>query len=221
MSDIFQEVDEAVHQDQAMRWWKRFSPFVYTGVAALVLGVAGYEFWQWQSSKKHQAEAEAFYVAKTALSENDYALAAALFEDIASSESSYAELSANMLAEVRLSAQGDKASAIAALKQGADGEGPFAQLARLKAGYLMADDVDIAELESWLAPLTNDQSSPYAFLAEEAIASRAFSLGDLDTARTKFNSISLALDVPSAVRMRAERALIAIDAINARNGSSS
>ncbi len=219
MSDIIEEVDEAYAQDQAMRWWKRLSPIVYGLVAVLILGVAVNEFLQWRGSNAHKQEAEAFYTARTALESNDYALAEALFEEIAGSDSDYAELAGNYLAQTRLSGLGDKAAALEALKATAEGEGPLAEIARLKAGYLMADSSSLEELEAWLAPLSNSLSSPYAYLAQEVEAARAFSLGELETAEKRFNAIALALEVPQALRGRAERALIAIDAIQARNGT--
>lgn len=219
MSDIFQEVDEAVQQDKASRLWKRFAPLVYTAIVLLILGVAGYEFWNWQKGRQQSAEAEAFYTAKTALQSGDYVLAEALFDDIADSKSHFAKLSAHYLAEVRLKGQGDSAAAADALKRAADGSGPFAETARLKAAYLTADEMSIEELQAWLAPLIDDVSSPFSYLAQEVVGARAFSLGDFDTARSQFNAIALSLDAPQGIRGRAERSLIAIDAIKAKNGS--
>lgn len=221
MSDIFQEVDEAVQQDKASQIWKRFVPLVYAAIALLILGVAGFEYWNWQKGRQQAAEAEAFYAAKTALDAGDYVLAEALFDDITESNSHFAKLSAHYLAEVRLKGQGDKAAAAEALKSAAEGTGPFAETARLKAAYLTADDMSVEEIQAWLAPLLNNVDSPFSYLAQEVVGARAFSLGDLDTARTQFNAIALSLDAPQGIRGRAERSLIAIDAIKAKNGSPS
>lgn len=221
MSDIFQEVDEALQQDHALKFWLKYRIAIFVGVAAIILAVAANEFLGWQKNRKLEANAEAFYTAKTALVEdNDAVLAAALFEEIAASDSTYAELAAHFLADIRLSNMGDKAAAVEALKKAAEGDGAFAETARLKVGYLIADDSDMATLESWLAPLTDSTESPYSYLAVEVLASRAFSLGDYQTAKKHFNKISLSLDVPSGAQLRAERALIVIDALEARNGNS-
>ncbi len=221
MSDIFQEVDEAVQQDQAAKLWKQIHIYVYVLIAALILGVAGFEFYQWNSKNTQQKNASEFYHAKMALDKKDYTLAEALFEEIANSNSSFSELAGHYLAETRLSGLGDRATAIEALKKAAEGDGPFAETARLKAGYLMADTATVAELETFLQPISNNFESPYKELAQEIVAARAFSLGDYEDAKSRYQKISLGLDVAAGVRGRAERALIAIDAIMAKNGSAS
>ena len=220
MSDIFEEVDEAVLHDNTARRWKQFSPFLFVAVAALILGVAGYEFWQAQKIRNQASSADAFYTAQQALEKNDYALAEALFSEIASSDSPFSELSGHYLAQVRLSALGDKAAAIEALKAASEGEGPVAETARLKAGYLIAEESQLADLQIWLEPLLSNPTSPYTYLAQELIASRAYALGNLDESRRGFTAISLSLDAPEGVRVRAERSLAALDAIKAKNGSS-
>lgn len=221
MSDIFEEVDEAVQQDKATKLWKNISGFVYVGIAALILGVAGYEVYGWQTAQKKEKDSREFFLAKSALDKKDYTLAEALFEEILASDSSFSEIAGNFLAETRLSGLGDKASALEALKKAAEGEGPYADIAQIKAGYLMSDSASVADLETYLAPVANNFDSPYKELAQEIVAARAFSLGDYDEAERRFEIISLAVDVSAGVRGRAERALIAIDAIKAKNGTPS
>ena len=71
MSDIFEEVDEAVQQDKATKLWKNISGFVYVGIAALILGVAGYEVYGWQTAQKKEKDSREFFLAKSALDKKD------------------------------------------------------------------------------------------------------------------------------------------------------
>lgn len=221
MSDIFQEVDEAVLTDKARQRWKTFGPIVYAIVAIIILGVAGYEFFKWQSGQSQAQASEAYYSAEQALEKPDYVLADALFTEIFNSDSPFSAAAAHHLAEIKISQQGDRAAAIEILSRAAEGEGPLAETARLKAAYLMADTAELADLEIFLAPLTADLTSPYGPLAQEILASRAYSLGNYDEAEKLYRSISLGLDAPEGAKARAERALAALDAIKAKNGSAS
>lgn len=222
MSDIFQEVDESLQQDRVLGFWNRFKYLIYALIAALIIGVAGYEIYKWQSARTSEKEATAFYEARTALLDNeDPAGAAQLFGQIAASDSAFAELSAHFLAEIQLVENEDEAAAIATLKTAAEGDGVFADAARLKAAYLMADDSDLATLESWLQPLTSEAGAPLGYLALEVIGSRAFSLGDYDVARQKYNAITMSLDVPANVEQRAQVALEVLNVLESVDGSSS
>ncbi|MFC6199663.1 tetratricopeptide repeat protein [Ponticaulis profundi] len=221
MSDIFEEVDEAVLHDNAARVWKWLGPIIYVLVATLILGVAGYEVYKWQKGKSDAQTADTFFSAQQALEQNDYALAEALFADVAEKENAYGALASQYLARIQMTAKGDRAAAIESLKAAAEGEGAFADIARLKAAYLMSSSAELSELQVWLEPLASDADSPYAYLAEETIAARAYALGNYEEARSRYNRISLGLDVPQGVQMRAERAVGALDALIAKNGNAS
>lgn len=219
MSDIFEEVDEAVTQDKVTGMWKRVSPFLYTIIGAIIIGVAVFEFMKWQSTSEQKKTADEFYLARQALETNNYVEAEAIFSTLAEGDDHVADLASHYLAQARIEGFGDKAKAIDALKLTAEGEGPFALAARLKAAYLMADDTPIEELTSWLSPLTSDGSSPFFYLAEEVLASKAFSDGDIEAAKQKYSAISLGLDVPTGVQQRAEQASAVLEAMQSKNGN--
>jgi hypothetical protein len=220
VSDIFEEVEEAVLHDSMARRWKQARLFVYAGIAALIIGVASFEFMKWQKSESQQKAATEFYTAVKAYDTRDYALANALFSEIQNSDSPFAVLAGHYVAQTDLTGMGDRAAAIEALVQASEGEGPFAQTARLKVAYLQASEKEVADLILWLDPILADETSPYAFLAEEVIAARAFELGDVAEAKKRFTLISLSLDAPQGAKLRAEQALAAIQAIQQKNGRS-
>ena len=220
MSDIFEEVEEAYLHDKVAKRWKQARLFVYAGIAALILGVGAAEFMSWNKGQNQQAAATEFYTAVKAYDANDYALSDALFREIEGSESPFAELSGNYIAQTQLTGMGDKVAAIEALQLAAEGEGPFAQIARLKAAYLEADTKEVADLVLWLDPVLADEASPFSFLAAELIGARAYQLGDLEEANKRFTLITISLDAPEGAKLRAEQALAAIKAIKQKNGRS-
>ncbi|MAI89608.1 tetratricopeptide repeat protein [Ponticaulis sp.] len=217
MSDIFQEVDEALAQDTSHKYWKILRPFVYGTIAIVVVGVGVWEFLKWQGAQTQEDASSTFYQARAAQQANDYVAAEALLQEIADSDSPYAVLSAHFLAQVELSGLGDRAGAIAALEEASAGNGPFAEMAALKAAYLQAGTMSVPELEEYLSPVLNSQSMALSYLGEELVASRAYELGDLEDARRRFNMISVSLDASDATQQRAQRALAALDVLEQLN----
>ncbi len=219
MSDIFEEVDEALAQDKSLQIWRTVRPFVYGGIAVLVIGVGVWEFMKWQGAQSQNDEATAFYAAQTALDSNDYVAAEALFTEIANSDSSYAALAGHYLAQTELAGLGDRAAAIAALDGAAGEDGPIADIALLKSAYLQANSMSVAELETMLAPIIDSDGTTLVFLAEELIASRAYQTGDLEEARRRFDMISFSLDASESVKQRAQQALAALNTLEQLDGT--
>ncbi len=219
MSDIFEEVDEALAQDKSLQIWRVVRPFVYGGVAVLVIGVGAWEFMKWQGDQSQNNEATAFYAAQTALEANDYVAAEALFSEIANSNSAYATLAGHYLAQVELSGLGDRAAAIEALDTAAGQDGPMADIALMKSAYLQANTLSVEELETMLTPILDSDGMTLVYLAEELIASRAYQLGDLAEARRRFEMISFSLDASDGVKQRAQQALAALDTLAQLDGT--
>ncbi len=63
MSDIFQEVDEDVRRDKATELWAKYQNFVYAAIALIVLGTAGYRFYDYQRTTAAEAAGAQFQAA--------------------------------------------------------------------------------------------------------------------------------------------------------------
>ena len=218
MSDIFEEVDEAVASDKAAKLWRATRGYLFALVGLIIVGVAGFEFYKWQSAQSHEEAASAFHDAQQALEANDYVAAEALFTDIMNSDSSFADLAGHYLAQVKIAGMGDRAGAIEALETVGQGDDVIAEVALMKAGYLQADSLTVDELSALLEPILADDASHFTFLAEELVAGRAYQLGDYAEARRRLSRITVSLDASQTTKSRAQQAIAALDAIEQSNG---
>jgi hypothetical protein len=211
LSDIFEEVDESFRQDKIETAWKRYRLFVYGGAALLIGAVAANEFIIHPHFAKLRTErALAFETAETQLAEGDYAEAQAGFSDIVDGDSSLSPLAANYLAQTLYEGSGDADGAIRVLQSTGKADGtPFERLALLKAAYAKADTASLAELETALGDLKDDESALGA-LARELIAAKAYADGDAERARTEFTRLKFDAAAPPGLVRRAELALAAI-----------
>ncbi len=184
--------------------------FVYGGAALLIGAVAANEFIIHPHFAKLRAErALAFETAATQLAEGDYAEAQSGFSDIVDGDSSLSPLAANYLAQTLYEGSGDADGAIRVLQATGKADGtPFERVALLKSAYAKADTASLAELETSLDGLKDDQSALGA-LARELIAAKAYAEGDAARARTEFNRLKFDAAAPPGLVRRAELALAA------------
>ncbi|MEM1106180.1 MAG: tetratricopeptide repeat protein [Pseudomonadota bacterium] len=210
MADIFEEVEEEVRKDRLGDLWRRFGWIVWLA-AILIVGFVGFSEWRsGQVAAERAAQSSALDAALQALEEGDYAAAQASFQDMVDAGTPLSPLAAHLLAEARLVGGGDPEGAVAALALVADAEGsPYAQLALLKSVYLRAETMDLANMETELAPLIATETQLGA-LAEEVLAAKAFAEGDFARARRDYNRLMIAANAPAGLRQRAR---IAVDAI--------
>tara|TARA_B100000614_G_scaffold259738_1_gene285049 strand:+ start:14839 stop:15561 length:723 start_codon:yes stop_codon:yes gene_type:complete len=211
LSDIFEEVDDSLRQDKIETAWKRYRLFIYGGAALLIGAVALNEFVLHPHFAQVRAErAKAFEQAATQLADGDYTDAEAGFEALVSEESSLSPLAANYLAQTLYEGNGDAAGATRVLEASGKADGtPFERLALLKAAYAKADTASLAELETLLGGLKEEESGLGA-LARELIAAKAFTEGDTARARTAYNRLKFDAAAPQGLVRRAEIALAAI-----------
>lgn len=211
MSDIFTEVDEGIRQEKLEGLWKKWRPFVYGGVAALIIGVAVNEFvLKPQAEQRRQERALALESGIRALEDARYEEAEAAFTKIMNEDPKLAPLAAHFLAQTKYEGGGDAAAAAELLASvgGTEG-GPYERLALLKSAYFKADTQSLEELELSLGSLANDDSTVGA-LARELLAAKAFEAGDFARARTAYNRLRLDAFAPQGLVRRAEIALAAI-----------
>lgn len=211
MSDIFTEVDEGIRQEKLGSLWKKWRPFVYGGVAALIIGVAVNEFvLKPQAEARREERALALENGIRALADARYEEAEAAFTRIMGDDPRLAPLAAHFLAQVKYEGSGDAEGAASILTEvGGSQGGPYERLALLKSAYFKADELSLAELETTLGSLATDESALGA-LARELIAAKAFEAGDNARARTEYNRLRFDAYAPQGLARRAEIALATI-----------
>src|SRR5688572_17193942 len=99
MSDIFREIDEEVRRDKAAAVWKKYGN-VFIAIAVLVvLGVAGWQFWQQQERKKAEAVGARFEAAMRASRDGNASEAETILTELsANAPAGYRQLSRFRLA---------------------------------------------------------------------------------------------------------------------------
>jgi hypothetical protein len=207
VTDVFEEVNQSLAQESALKWWKILLPYlVITGV--IVVGAVGAsEFMKSQRASDIEKSAKVFDTAATALEKKDLAGARMAFSQLGQGQGGYAVISNHMLANVEKELTNDPAAIEKALDAAAaKDKGLMGSLATLKAAYAKADTADLAELEKELKPVI-DKKGYAAALARELIAAKALSAGDVERARGEYQSLALEIEAPGAMKERAEQAL--------------
>jgi hypothetical protein len=205
MSDIFREVDEEVRRSQAEAVWAKYGSLIIAACVILVLGVAGYRYFDWQREKA-AAEAGAKFEAALQLMQSGKSSEgeAALANVVAEGSGIY-----KSLAQFRIATELGKRDAAAAVKifdelaGNAALDSALRDVARLRAAALAADFQPLADLEKRMVPLLSP-SSAWRHAAQEILAAAAIKANDLEKARRSLDAIIIDRDAPAAVKSRAE-----------------
>lgn len=212
MNDVFQEVEQSLREDSLAKAWKRWSPFVYGGVALLIIGVGVLEYMRFQRDSAIGKAAMTYDSGFVALEAGDLPTARARFAELANNDTGFAVLAGHMLAGVERDMTNDPVAIEAHLKAAAAADkGVMGDLAILKLGYLMADKSTRKDLEVALKPLL-DKEGQASLLARELVAAKALAEGDVEFARDTFETLSIDINAPQAMRQRVEQALASMPA---------
>jgi hypothetical protein len=202
LSDIFHEVEEDVRRERYEKLWKQYGDYIIAGVAVIVIGVAGYKFYQRYEYDQRLSASSAFNAAQTEAGARNTAGAASAFGRLAkTAPSGYAAIS--KLAEAdALYASGNDADAIAIYKSiAAQGGSALADVARIRAAWATVESVPKSQIETLLAPLT-DQTNPWRFAAREILAYADYRAGALGQAETEFSLLAADSNAPQSLRGR-------------------
>jgi hypothetical protein len=200
---LFREVDEEVRQDEYKKIWDRYG-WLLSGLAlALVLGVSAFKGWQYYQLTQTET-ASAVYVdavTKANAGKPDDALAAIA----AIQHPGFAQLGKMREAAV-WGEKGDMAKAVAAydaMIADVKADPELADLARIRAGYLLADTAKPDELLGRLGKFDKD-GAPWRNEAREIFGLSAWKTKDFAMADRYFNAIFNDNDAGPAIRQRAQ-----------------
>ena len=220
LSDIFEEVEESLAAEKTSALWKKYWPFIAAVVAAIILGVGADSYLKHQREQRVETSGRAFEAALKAEQSQDIEAVRRSLADVAGGKTGFADLAGHYLAGAELRLAGDETAAYDALDATAQGEGPLANMARLKAAYILADTASLSELEAYVAPLIESESA-FAPLAREVVAAKAVVEGDYDKAKSEYNFLTLSMDAPQGVRNRATQILAVIPSLVANQQEAS
>lgn len=213
-SDSFiQEVDERVRADRLMAMGKRYGPWALGALAAVLIGVIGWEFWQNHQRDEARKQSDAFAAAQQQFRAGNAQEAATAFETLSNQGPKNYRVLAMMERAAALQAQGDLQASIAEYDRAAEAASDpiMRDTARLRAAYLVADTQDFQAVQHRVQPLI-DEHNQFSYLARELLAVEAWEAGQMQVARDALNGITLAFDAPQSVRQRAQLELAVIGA---------
>jgi hypothetical protein len=213
VSDLFREAEDELRKETAENAVKRATPFVIGAIVLALAAGVGYQFYQAQTAKGIESAGIAYDAAMQKLQSGDLAggeaALAALAKDAPAGYAAQAILQRGAV----LQEQGKAAEARAVFEEAAKSikDEDLADLARLRAAYIAADNETREQLTARLTPVI-DRKGAFAPLARELVAARAWEAGDNAAARSAYSVLQLDINAPEGVRTRAAQAMAIIDA---------
>ncbi len=205
MSDIFQEVDEAVRREKLEKLWKRYGNFVIAGAVLLVLAIGAWRGYQWWEAQKAAKASAAFEAATELADQGKPAEAEAAFARLAADGTAGYRVLARLREASVLAERDPKAAVVAydAIANDASVGWTLQELAGVRAALLLVDSAPLSEMTRRLEPLTQPDSA-FRHTAREILALAAFKAGDKVAARKWFDMIASDAETPQSLRGRVD-----------------
>jgi hypothetical protein len=202
-SAAFQEVDDAVRQDDLKLWWKRWGSWVVAAAVLVVVAVAGFVGWR-QYDQSKRAEASVAYSAALAKIESNKAAALTeLNKQAESAPEPYRMLAALAAAQL----QDKPADQVASLEAVAPRLPPeLSDMALVMAGFRSVDAGKLDEEVGKLGALAQ-ADRPYHISVIELQALAASKKGDLKRAKELWTDIMKDSAAPQGAQQRAQAML--------------
>jgi hypothetical protein len=199
----FQEIDEALRQDDLKAWWKRWGTYVVAAAVVVVVVAAGLVGWrQYDASRRAQAST-AYSIALSKVGQDNAAARAELDKLAESAPEPYRFLAALTSAQLRATPE-EQVAALLALAPKLPTE--LADLAIVIAGYRSIGTPKADEVAGQVQAL-NGPERPFHVSAVEIEALAAVRKGDLAAARKMWSEIAKDAGAPQGAQQRAQALL--------------
>jgi hypothetical protein len=210
VSDIFQEVDEALREDRAKEWWRRWGTTLIGAAVLLVVAVAAYNGWNWYQANQRAQAGDAFSAALAQVATDKPGAIAALDKIAGQGVAPYAELARLRIARLKAEA-GDKEGAVAAYRAAVQGarDADARELAVLLKAMQEFDAAKPEDLAAELQPLLG-KDRPWRPMALELLAAVALKQNDPAKARALLGELRDEEAAGQALRERAGELLSAL-----------
>lgn len=202
MDQFTREVDEEYRRDQMAAMWKRFGPLVASVIVVVIVGVAGWTFWESRERQRAEAASLALYEASSLIGEGRTDEARAVLSGLAEE----APGASGVLARLRLAALAARTnpeegvSAYEAIAADEDAPDVLRDLARLRAALLQVDPAPEAATPV-LQSLAAGEGA-FRHTAREQLGLLALDRGELEEAGRWFDEIAVDPQTPGALRQR-------------------
>lgn len=204
MSDIFDEVEQDLRRARYEALFRKYWPIMATVAAIIVSVVGGWRFYEWRQAQQAAAAGARFEQAIRAAG-TDAAEADRILATLSSDAPSGYRILARFRQATQLAATDARAAAEAFDRLSEDaGIGPlFQDLARIRAGYLLVDIADPAEVVRRVEPVATSGRG-FRHSARELMAMAALKAGDRSGVERWVKAIQDDRESPQGVRGRAE-----------------
>jgi len=203
---LLREVEEELRRERLEKIWKQYGTYVIAAAAVVVIGVAGFKYWESHRAAQAQSSGARYEDALLLLNDKKDGSAEKEFEKIAADGvGGYRGLAQLQLAGL-LAKQGKKAEALAAydaLAANNSADSMLRDFARLQAGGLRIGEADFTDIENRLTPLMAD-NSPWRYSARELLGLAAFKAGKTSEARMILTPLFVDQQTPQSVTERAQ-----------------
>jgi hypothetical protein len=196
----FQEVDDAVRQDDLKAWWKRWGSYMVAAAVAAVVIVAGLVGWRQYDASRRAAASTAYSIALSKIGQDNAAARTELDKQAQTAPEPYSWLAALAAAQLRDPPEEQVAALLAvASKLPTD----LSDLAIVIAGFRSVGTAKEGEVAAKLQLLTAPER-PFHASAVEIEALAAARKGDFAQARKMWNEIIKDPGAPQGAQQRAQ-----------------
>lgn len=203
---LFREVDEEVRQEEMMKLWNRYGRHMIVLAIVLIGAVAAWQGWKYYELQQAQTAGSVYYdalkkVADGKLDDASASLAAVNHEGFGSL--------AKLEQAAILATKGDTDKAVASYDAFAadnSNDSALADLARIRAGYLLVDSQSPDQLLTRLGPFDNE-TSIWRNEAREIFGLSAWRVKDYAMANRYFGAIVIDPKAGAGLKQRAQMML--------------
>jgi len=199
----FQEVDDAVRQDDLRAWWKRWGNYVVAAAVLVVVAAAAQVGWRQYDASRRAAASTSYSIALSKIGQDNAAARAELDKLAESAPEPYRWLAALASAQLRATPDEQVAALLAVAPQL---PAELSDLATVIAGFRSVGTSKEAEVAARLQALAQPER-PFHASALELEALAAVRKGDLAAARKKWNEIIKDPSSPQGAQQRAQAML--------------
>ncbi|MET0269663.1 MAG: tetratricopeptide repeat protein [Sphingomonas sp.] len=204
---FFREVDDELRRDQLNSFWRRYGRLVAIGVAAALLALAGYLWWQHDREKRAGVDGEVLSGALRDVAENRPDAAKPALAKLADSDFAGYRATARLTSAALALDEGDEKAAVTqygAIAADASLPEPFRNLALIRQTATDFDTLPPQTVVDRLKPLAV-AGNPWFGSAGELVALAYQKMGKADLAGPLFVAMAKDKTVPETIRARAVR----------------
>ena len=187
---IIREVDEELRRDRLRNFWRHGGPWVIAAAVLIVVGVAGYEGWNWWTKTQAAKSSDQFYAATDIANGTDLAAAKKALDDVIAQGSGGYPALAQFREAALLSQNGKTDDAVAAYDALSTslGNTHLRELALILSANLLIDKGDVASVEQRVGGSITP-ADPLRNAAREVLGLTQYKAGKLDDAMKNFTDI--------------------------------